>query len=183
MTKRTIIILSAVFLTLCCVQLSAETIEDVPYLQEISMKIASAKPIISVALYKGQLYAATKTSLKTIDGEKLTNAPCPAKNIRLIKTLKNTLWLISSDSLYKFDGQWEKIADGDFSDLCLHLGNVTVASKRCLYHIEDGKLIEIEKSRGPREDILNIFGIYAEKFIIILIFKMLLIFMEKMPLN
>ena len=66
MTKRTIIILSAVFLTLCCVQLSAETIEDVPYLQEISMKIASAKPIISVALYKGQLYAATKTSLKTI---------------------------------------------------------------------------------------------------------------------
>ncbi len=156
MTKRTIIILSTVFLTLCCVQLSAETIEDVPYLQEISMKIASAKPIISVAFYKGQLYAATKISLKTIDGEKLINAPYPAKNIRLIKTLKNALWLISSDSLYKFDGQWGKIADGDFSDLCLHLGNVTVASKRCLYHIEDDKLIEIEKSKGPGEDILNI---------------------------
>ena len=156
MTKKTIIILSTVFLTLCCIQLSAETIEDVPYLQEISVKIPSDEPIISVAVYKEKLYAAAKTALMVIENDKFTNTSCPAKNIRIIKTLKNTLWLISSDSLYKFDGKWKKIADGEFTDLCLHLGNVTVAAKRCLYYVKDDKLIEIENSKDPKEDIINI---------------------------
>ena len=87
MTKKTIITLSLTLLTICCINLSAETIEDIPYLQETSIKIPSDKPIISLAFYNEKLYAATATTLKVIDNDTLTKIPCPAKNIRRLKSI------------------------------------------------------------------------------------------------
>jgi len=103
-------------------------VEDEVYLQEVGRKVESAKPILAVAMHEEQVYCGREDGVYALRGDAFEPFGDVRERVRRMKALEGALWVITDNGLYRLQGgTLGKVADGDFRDICVHLGDVVVA--------------------------------------------------------
>jgi hypothetical protein len=129
---------------------------DEVYLQEVSSRIETKGPVLSVAVLEGVPYAGNPNGVHRVETGTLVHAGGPRSEISRLRVLEDALWAMGPKGLWRFaDGNWEKIATGTYVDICLHTGNVVAASETGVYQLDDDTLTRIDREE-PRLPILGI---------------------------
>jgi hypothetical protein len=122
---------------------------DEVYLQEISVKIPTGKPVVSVVETGGICFALIGEQLFRIENETLKIESNSPSGISVLKNENNEIWAIATDGLYRFnDGKWNKIDDRKFVDLCMHNGFLHAATIEEIFRLEEGKFVTTKPSDG-----------------------------------
>lgn len=124
-------------------------IKDGVYLQEVGEKVKTDIPVTSVALLGDQLYAVMDGRVLSLtDGalRKVDNAPA---HVALLKSLGGALWASAKEGVFRFDGgEWVRVHDAPFVDLCLHNATVYGATRDAVFRMEDSRFVDIIPEGG-----------------------------------
>lgn len=124
-------------------------VSDDPYLQERREVIPTTDPVDQVAILNESIFAVKNGSLATLNGNQLIPLKGAPDEIRKTEVFNGELWVISASGLDTFDGEnWKNISPGEFTDFCMHLNQVHVASRDAIYIHEAGRLTDIEPEGG-----------------------------------
>ncbi len=124
-------------------------VSDAVFLQEKGEKIFSDRPVTSVALSEGKCFAVMDGDIYVVDGDKLSSVPGAPRGVKRLKTVGGTLWAMADDGIHTVNGNlWDKLADRQFVDVCLHLGNIYAATRDALYRLDEDKFIDIKPEGG-----------------------------------
>ena len=117
---------------------------DEVYLQEVSVKIPTDKPVVSIAEAGGICFALVGEQLFRLENETLkpdSNAP---SGISVLKSENNEIWAFATDGLYRYSSnKWNKIDDRKYVDMCMHTGKLHAATKDEIFRLEGAKIHEI----------------------------------------
>lgn len=128
-----------------------EPVPDAVYLQESGQQIALDQPLLSVAVFDGDVYASTGTGVYTLDANRLHRIPDSPEGIHRMRVLNGVLWGVSSNGLYRYSqGDLVKLSGDPFVDVCVVRGVVYAATRDHVYRYVDGTLENIEPSIGFR---------------------------------
>ncbi len=126
-----------------------EPVADTVYLQEVGSQVKTEVPVLSVAWFEGELYAATEAGILKLSGEELVPDGDAPDGIERLRVLDGALWGMGKSGLYRFDGySLEQVSDDAFVDVCLLNGVVHAATRMDVYRYEDGKLVSLEPEDG-----------------------------------
>ena len=124
-------------------------VPDEVYLQEVGEKIMTDHPVSAVAVFSNTVFAVVGSELKVLRGGALQDSAGAPKNVRRLRSLGGALWAATGEAAYRFSGSgWERIGAGNFTDFCLHLGQVHAATHTDLFRFENGHLVNIRPSDG-----------------------------------
>ncbi len=128
-------------------------IKDEVYLQEVGYQIRTESPVLSVAAFEGQVYAGFSDGIRRLNGTESLEplAGSPEGPILRMKCAGNALWVMSGNGLHRYaGGAWTALADGDFVDVCEHLGMVLAATKHAVRRVEGDALAPwLPETPGP----------------------------------
>jgi len=127
-------------------------VKDDVYLQEVGRKIETKEPVRAVAVLDGVLYAGGERGVQRLEGGKLVSAGGPQIPVQRLKALNGTLWALAEKGLWRHvDGAWSEVDGKAYADICLHRGEVVVASAAHLYRLEGDRLVQLDRGRcrGP----------------------------------
>ncbi|MBI2431416.1 MAG: hypothetical protein HYV26_00915 [Candidatus Hydrogenedentes bacterium] len=136
-------------------------IVDEVYLQEVSSRITTDHPLLAVAVLNDTVYTSDRDGVYRVEAGKLVDAGGPRSAVLRLRVLAGVLWAAGPKGLWRYAGtEWTKVASGPYVDVCLHLGNVVVASERTVYRLEGQDLKPIHENQAS----LPILGIasYSE---------------------
>jgi hypothetical protein len=123
---------------------------DEVYLQEVSGRVVTERPLLAVAVFNGTAYVGDAAGVHRLEEDKLVGTGGPQSEIRRLRTLDGALWAAGPEGLWRSDGQtWTRVATGPFVDVCLHLGQVVAADEQSVYRVTDSGLEPIEGNRAP----------------------------------
>lgn len=126
-----------------------QPVPDVPYLQEVGEKIATEKPVSTVAVLDGTAYAVVGDTVKVVRDANLTDAAGAPKGVKRLRSLAGALWAAASDGGYRFaNGTWTRVSEKELADFCLHLGKVHGATSDEIFRFEDGKFVSTKPAGG-----------------------------------
>ncbi len=126
-------------------------VADEPYAQEIGEKIVTEKPATSIAVRKGSVYVVVGGTLKLLRDGALIDAPSAPSGIKRLRSLGGAVWAAAEKGTFRLAGDtWERIDERPFTDACLHLGQVYVATPDSIFRFEGGKLVDIRPAEGWR---------------------------------
>jgi len=121
-------------------------VADEVYLQEVSSHIETGRVLNTAAVYDGKAYAGDETGLYVVEGKQLKRVDVPASGVTQLNTLANALWAASRNGLWKHDGaDWTAVTDRPVADMCLHNGQVVLASGTALYTVDGNAVTPITK--------------------------------------
>jgi len=124
-------------------------VEDKVYLQEVGRKIGTAEPVLAVAVLDGVLYAGSRQGVKRLEGDKLVPAGGPRVAVRRLKVLGGALWVLGEKGLWRYaDGAWSQIDGNAYVDICIHRGEMVVASATHLHRWTGDRLVRLSQSRS-----------------------------------
>ena len=127
-----------------------EPVRDEVYLQEIEGRLPTKHPILAVAVFNGVLYAGSANGVEVLDGDKLVPAKGPEGTVSRLKVLNGALYAFTPTKLWRYDSKtWKSLADGNFTDGCVHLGSVVIASPQTLYRVDGDQLVAINEKTSP----------------------------------
>ena len=122
---------------------------DDVYQQEVSVKITTNKPVVSVAEAGGVCFALVGEQLFRIENETLKPESTAPSGISVLKTENNEIWAIATDGLYRFtSGKWNKTDNRKYVDLCMHNGILHAATMEEIFRLENGKLVTTKPADG-----------------------------------
>lgn len=122
--------------------------KDEVYLQEVSEKIPTDKPVQSVAELDGKCYALISNKVYVLDNGELKPDNSAPSEIQKIQKENNLLWALTFNGIYLLEGnKWQKIDDKKYIDLCTLNGAVHAATKDDIYRF-DGKKFSSTKPAG-----------------------------------
>ncbi len=123
--------------------------DDYVFMQEVSQKIPTEKPVTSIALADEKCYAVISGQIVQLKGEILKEEKnSPAKVNRLLY-VGGSLWALSDNGLFRLNGaKWQQIDNQKFVDLCMHNGIVHAATRDDVFRLENNKLVNIEPQGG-----------------------------------
>ncbi len=122
--------------------------EDKIYLQEVSQKIITQFPVTSIAYNNGNSFAVVNHQIYKLEDEQISIVKNAPNNVNRIVTIKNELWALTNNGLYKFDETWKLTDKRKYVDLCEHVGNIYAATKDDVYKYENNSFINIEPKGG-----------------------------------
>lgn len=135
-------------------------VQDEVYLQEIEGRLETKEPLLAAAVLGKVLYVGNARGVQRLEGDVLVPAGGPEGRIARLMVLDGTLYVIAEGSLWQYRGDtWRKLADGAFTDGCLHLGEVIFAGRNRLHRLDGDKLTELPATAA--EPILGVAS-YAE---------------------
>lgn len=121
-------------------------VKDDVYLQEVGRKVPTEEPLLAAAVLDGSLYTASRQGVQRLDGDKLVPAGGPRVAVHRMKTLNNALWVLAEKGLWRYaDGAWSEVDGKACSDICLHRGDIVVASGKDLFRVAAGRLDRLSK--------------------------------------
>jgi hypothetical protein len=124
-------------------------VNDEVYLQEVSAKVKTDKPVTSLAIYEGQCYVVMGGHVYKLQNDALTPFKGAPEALNRLITADKALWALASTGLFRYQsGNWKKIDDRTFVDLCTHLGVLHGATRDDVYRFEDDKFVSIEPEGG-----------------------------------
>lgn len=119
------------------------------YLQEVSVKIATDKPVVSIAEARGTCFALVGGQLFSIENESLKPESSAPSGITVLKSENNEIWAIAADGLYRFkNNKWTKADDRKYVDLCLHNGKLHAATRTEVFRLEGKKFVSTKPAEG-----------------------------------
>ncbi|MDO8952638.1 MAG: hypothetical protein Q7U86_08440, partial [Draconibacterium sp.] len=122
---------------------------DDVYLQEVSVKITTDKPVVSVAEAGGVCFALVGEQLFRIENETLKPESGAPAGISVLKSENNEIWAIATDGLYGFkSSKWNKIDDRKYVDLCMHTGLLHAATRDEIFRLENDKFVTTKPADG-----------------------------------
>lgn len=128
-----------------------KTAADRVYEQEVGSKIATAKPVSSVAAWMGEVFTVSDGTLQRLQGDKLQPVKNAPVGLRRLLVLDGKLFGLAAGGLYAFDENTKsakKIFDREVVDVCLHNGAVHAATRNDIYRWQDGKFVDIKPKSG-----------------------------------
>jgi hypothetical protein len=130
-------------------------VDDV-YLQEVSNRIETGEPLTAVAVCDNVAYVGSAQGVCRVEGGALVPMAGPRSEIKRLKTLDSALWAVTRKGLWRCtDGAWSQVVSGAYVDVCLHVGNLIVASEQHLYRLEEGELAALD-GNGSTVPILGV---------------------------
>lgn len=124
-------------------------VTDEPYLQEIGEKIVTDKPVTSVAVYQDLAYVVVGGTLKILREGDFKDAPGAPAGISRLRSLGGALWATTDKGTFRFVADaWQHVDERTFTDACVHLGQVYVATRDNIFRFEGGKLVNIRPADG-----------------------------------
>ena len=122
---------------------------DHVYLQEVSSKIPTQKPVLSVAHDGANFYALMDGEIFTLENNQLKKMENTPEGVEKMETLNGKIWLMAASGFYRLDGTyWNKLSDDQIVDLTLHNGKIMAATREEIYAIEDDQLISTKPEDG-----------------------------------
>lgn len=123
--------------------------KDEVYLQEISLKIPTDKPVVSMAKTNGKRFALMGEKLWLLENEKLVPDNSAPSGITKLTEENGAVWALSSGGLFRYENSsWQKLDDRVFVDLCTHLGILHAATRDEIYRLENEKFVSIKPAGG-----------------------------------
>ena len=124
-------------------------VPDNIYLQELGQKIPLDKPATSIAAFNNQCYVVVEGSIHMLSGESIHPVMSAPVNVKRLKSMNGKLWALSENGIYSLkENDWQKIADLEFVDICMHLGVLHAATREEVYRLENNKFIDIKPETG-----------------------------------
>jgi hypothetical protein len=124
-------------------------VPDDVYLQEVSRKIPLDNPVTSIGIYENRCYAVMEGKVHLLSGDQAEPVPSGPVGVNRLKNLNGALWALSKDGIYRLKtGEWEKIDNRAFVDICLHHGVLHAATREEVYRLEEGKFTDIKPEGG-----------------------------------
>lgn len=123
--------------------------EDEVYLQEISSKIKTGKPVQDIAILDETCFALIDGKLNKLQNTQLQIVKNSPIDIKRLISIQNTLWALSKNGIYQFKNkQWKLIDKQEYVDVCLHQGKTHAATKEAIYKFKNGQFIDIKPKEG-----------------------------------
>ncbi|KAA3658659.1 MAG: hypothetical protein DWQ10_10720, partial [Calditrichaeota bacterium] len=122
---------------------------DDVYLQESGQKIKTDQPVTAIAVFDGSCFAVVDKTIFKLEKESLAAVTSAPANVKKLMTLDGSLWALSDDGLFRFNGKkWQNLDEQKFVDLCMHQGALHAATRDAIYRLEGDKLVNIEPEGG-----------------------------------
>jgi len=123
--------------------------EDEVYLQEVSSKIKTNKPIQDIAILDETCFTLMDGTINKLQNGQLQIVKDSPSYIKRLITIQNKLWALSKNGIYQFTNkQWKLIDKQEYVDVCLHQGKIHAATKEAIYKFENGQFIDIKPKEG-----------------------------------
>ena len=131
---------------------------DEVYLQEISMKIPTDKPAVSIAEAGGACFALVGEQLFRVENESLKPENSAPAGVSVLKSENDEIWAIAADGLYRHkNGKWNKADSRKYVDLCMHNGFLHAATRDEIFRLEGDKFATTKPVDGYYgSDVTNI---------------------------
>jgi hypothetical protein len=124
-------------------------VPDEVYFQEIGRQIPTARPVTALAVLGHTLYAVTGGALHRLAGAALQAGPEAPRNISRLRSLQGALWAATPQGVFRFaDDKWERIDKRQFTDFCVHLGEVCGATRDEVFRFESGHFVSLRPPAG-----------------------------------
>src|SRR5205823_12599098 len=123
-------------------------------------RLETKEPLLAAAVFDNVLYVGNEKEVQRLEGGALAPAGGPAGRVARLKTLDGALYAFAEAALWQYRGNtWRKLAEGAFTDGCVHLGELIFSRGNHLYRLDAEKLTQLEAAA-----VEPIFGIasYAE---------------------
>ncbi len=128
---------------------SWKPVADDVYLQEVGEKLPTDKPVTSLAVLGGSLYAVMDGAVHVLRDGALTVAQGAPAGVTRMRVLDGSLWVAAGDGAYRLStGTWLKVDDKRFVDFCLHLGEVHGATRDDVYRFDGKAFVNIKPETG-----------------------------------
>ena len=142
-------------------------VRDDVYLQEIEGRLETKEPLLAAAVFDGALYVGSSRGVERLERDaadadiRLVSAGGAKETVNRLKTLDGALYAFSEKGLWRFrENAWKQLGDGVFTDGCVHVGSVVVASPTHLYRVE-GDTLTVLHEPASTQPILSVAS-YAE---------------------
>ncbi len=128
-----------------------QPVADTVYLQEVGEKVPTDAPVTAVAVRGDSLFAVMNGALYALQGGGLVPAEGAPEGITRLKTIDGNLWTAAEGGVYTWDGTaWNHVSELPAVDLCLHQGEVHMATRERIYRYDGATFTDIEPEDGWR---------------------------------
>jgi hypothetical protein len=116
-------------------------VRDDVYLQEVESRVNTKEPLLAAAVLDNVLYVGNEHGVQRLEHDALVSAGGPQGAVNRLKALNGALYAFEDEALWRYNANaWQKLDDGVFTDGCVHLGGVILASPTNLYRIDGDRL-------------------------------------------
>ncbi len=123
--------------------------KDEVYLQEISTKIYTDKPVRSLANAGEKFYALIEDDIFSVQNDQVIKLAKTPDGPKKMETVGGNIWLLASSGFYRMDGeQWTKLSDFQIVDVALHQGEVIAATRDEIYTVNGDELTSTKPDGG-----------------------------------
>ena len=128
-------------------------VADRVYLQEVTEKLKTDKPVTAIVVSKGKPYAVVGGRLCVVRSGALENVANAPKSVSVLRATTDVLWCVAASGTYRFaDGKWGRVTETRFVDLCMHAGNVYGATRDAVFRWDTktppGAFVDIKPKGG-----------------------------------
>ncbi|GMW00400.1 MAG: hypothetical protein AMXMBFR84_15370 [Candidatus Hydrogenedentota bacterium] len=122
---------------------------DAVYLQEFGEKVATEFPVSDVVALDDTVLALANGKVHRLSGTTLVPAADAPEGVTRLRVLNGAIWSVGKSGVYRLEvGKWNRIAEGEYVDACLHLGAVHVATRDEIYRIDTDQIVNIKPEGG-----------------------------------
>lgn len=123
--------------------------KDEVYLQEVSLKIPSTRPVTSVAGMDGRWFAVMDEKIYMLSEETFVPVVASPVQVKKLEAAGGKFWALTSTGAFVYENEnWKKVSDLQFLDICIHNGKVHAATREEIWRYEDGGFVTTKPEGG-----------------------------------
>ncbi len=123
--------------------------QDEVYLQEVSEKIPTKSPVLSVAEINGTCFALMDGQVNILEGNTLKPAVSAPQVVNKLLRENNQLWALTDQGIYRLEENiWHKLDDRKYVDLCTLNGIVHAATEEDIYRFDGDGFVTLKPENG-----------------------------------
>lgn len=123
--------------------------KDDVYLQEVSEKIPTKSPVLSVAEINGICFALMDGQVNILEGNTLKPAGSAPQGVNKLLRENNQLWALTDQGIYKYEGNaWHKLDNRKYVDLCTHNGVIHASAQEDIYRLDGDRFVTTKPEGG-----------------------------------
>jgi len=129
---------------------SQQPVPDVPYLQEMGVKVASALALKAVAVLGREVYAGTDSGVIRLEGNRWVEDKNLRSGVHRMLVLQEAVWALAGDGVYRRGTEgWERKSAHPASDLVEYRGELLAAAGNRLFRVRDGEWEILTTNEAP----------------------------------